>query len=369
MKMYTNKSNNLSTQGQRFVAWVLFVVCLLGSGNLERARTAPGGDGAVVPAESPLTAQALATLLQNTTSEHSDGRQKALKALENLKDIAPECLPILLKATQNQNPLVRLAAVKALENLKNAPNPACLAALYQATKDEYKEVRLAAVQTLETWELTSASDLLKIVSALIKDQECWAKRLIAVKILELQPSLSLTFLKYLLQTIEDKELEVSEAAVQTLAATLDAAESDDLDTIPSLMPQVTATAMQQLLKRSPGLMNKRYTNNNYTLLHIAILAKNEAVATVLIDNASDLEIPDDHGRTPLLLAVQENLEGIAKRLLNEGVAVNTADERGYTPMHAAAENGQSGMASLMLRQCKQLNHIMIQAGYLRAYRK
>ena len=73
------------------------------------------------------------------------------------------------------------------------------------------------------------------------------------------------------------------------------------------MQQVTAAAMEQLLKKSPGLVNERYTKDDYTLLHIAILARNEAVAKVLIDNASDLEIQDDYGRTPLLLTDEKKL--------------------------------------------------------------
>ena len=138
-------------------------------------------------------------------------------------------------------------------------------------------------------------------------------------------------------------------SASTLEAALDAAKNGELDKAQSLLQQVTAAAMEQLLRKSPGLVNERYTKDDHTLLHIAILARNEAVATVLIDNASDLEIQDDDGRTPLLLAAEENLLGVVQHLLTKEAKVNTEDDYGHTPIHAAAKNGHRDMAELLLK--------------------
>ena len=130
-----------------------------------------------------------------------------------------------------------------------------------------------------------------------------------------------------------------------------AAQAGHLEVAKLLAQQITAEDMEQLLKRSPDLVNERYTKDKYTLLHIAILAKNEVVASVLTKNDSaDLEIQDDYGRTPLLLAAEENLPGVVQHLLTKGVYVDTKDNYGHTPMYAAVKNGQPQMARLLLEK-------------------
>ena len=100
-----------------------------------------------------------------------------------------------------------------------------------------------------------------------------------------------------------------------------AAQEGHLEVAKFLLQQGTEAAVDQavklLMEKSPGVVNIQ-NKDGYTFLHIAILAGNEAVAQVLIDNDSiDLEIQDNYGQTPLLLAVEEKLPGVVKRLLDK----------------------------------------------------
>lgn len=56
-------------------------------------------------------------------------------------------------------------------------------------------------------------------------------------------------------------------------------------------------------------------------------------------NASNLNIKNQNGETPLIFACIKNQSDIALLLINNGANVNVTDKNGYTPLHYAAKYG------------------------------
>ena len=352
--MYTNKSNNLSTQGQRFVAWVLFVVCLLGSGNLERALTAPGGDGAVVPAKHSLTAQALATLLENTTSKNYDARQEAFDELAGL-EATPILFQSLLQAIKDRN--ISEVEGQALVHLRDIASE-CLPVLLAATQDQNTLVRQAAFQALEARDLKRVSDFLKIISVAIKDKDCWLHRLIAVRMINDQPRLKPTFLRYLLQATKDADVEVSYEASEALEAAFNTL-MNRKNIAPEYLPVLFEAIQDQNPLASQALARLKVTPTSLRYLLQAIKNEDRNVSEAAVQALAHLkditpkclpvleEAIKDQDKRVRLAVVQTlkapwtsgNFDGINLMALEEGLsrsleclALNIQDKK-FNPQH------------------------------------
>lgn len=61
-----------------------------------------------------------------------------------------------------------------------------------------------------------------------------------------------------------------------------------------------------------------------------------------------IDAREEHGRTPLFLAVSKGYISIAKLLIPRGSSVNVQDNYGNTPLHIAAQNSNFKMCKLLL---------------------
>ena len=82
-------------------------------------------------------------------------------------------------------------------------------------------------------------------------------------------------------------------------------------------------------------------------LHAARLGET-AVLTELIDRGVDVNVQDEKGYTPLIIACYNNRYDAAALLLRHGADVNTADFGGNTALMGAAFKGYADIARLLL---------------------
>lgn len=71
-------------------------------------------------------------------------------------------------------------------------------------------------------------------------------------------------------------------------------------------------------------------------IHIAALQGNLTAIQQHINAGSDLNIKDDYGSNPLLIATTFGKTDVAKALINAGADLNVTDAQGSTPLHSAA---------------------------------
>jgi ankyrin repeat protein len=94
----------------------------------------------------------------------------------------------------------------------------------------------------------------------------------------------------------------------------------------------------------------------YRSIHAYAAAGNvAAVAQDLATNSSDLNLPDEAGRTPLHLAATHCQTGVAQLLLDQGAKVNAKATGGTTPLHLAAQAGCAEVVSLLLVKGAKVN--------------
>jgi ankyrin repeat protein/glyoxylase-like metal-dependent hydrolase (beta-lactamase superfamily II) len=92
-----------------------------------------------------------------------------------------------------------------------------------------------------------------------------------------------------------------------------------------------------------------------TPLHYAALADRTEAVTLLIAAEATLEIPDDYGRTALILCARE--EGgweTAKALIAAGADVNSTDKNGDDSLELAAWRGKEEMVNLLIENGAKL---------------
>ena len=132
-----------------------------------------------------------------------------------------------------------------------------------------------------------------------------------------------------------------------------------------------AEAMYRTTEEHPTL---EYDQNGSPLLCLAAAAYATDSALVLLDNGTDVEVKDEHGHTPLHLAILEmegtvfsgqcrnrtpsplerhNYLGIASKsmvhiLLEFGAEVDTRDELGNTAVHMAAKGASYDVLDLLM---------------------
>ncbi|MBR5523034.1 MAG: ankyrin repeat domain-containing protein [Akkermansia sp.] len=89
-----------------------------------------------------------------------------------------------------------------------------------------------------------------------------------------------------------------------------------------------------LLAAGANPMLMPHGNNAF---HSALWAKNEPLLRVLLEQCPQgLEVPDDQGRTPLMIAAQSADEACLRLLLEKGANVHACDKSGYTALAYAA---------------------------------
>jgi hypothetical protein len=74
-----------------------------------------------------------------------------------------------------------------------------------------------------------------------------------------------------------------------------------------------------------------------------------AQTTALLNQGAALDARDEHGRTPLMLAVMQGKLDVVRLLLNRGADPNIADSAGRTPLQQAKEQNLREVAALLKR--------------------
>ena len=85
-----------------------------------------------------------------------------------------------------------------------------------------------------------------------------------------------------------------------------------------------------------------------TALHLAIAERHPEFAAVLIQHGAPVDVADEKGRTPLLMAAEQGLAETAALLLDKGAKLTTKEPRGGSVLHLAAANGQIDVAKLLV---------------------
>jgi hypothetical protein len=84
-------------------------------------------------------------------------------------------------------------------------------------------------------------------------------------------------------------------------------------------------------------------------LQSAAASGDAAQTTVLLNQGAALDARDDHGRTPLMLAVMQGRLDVVRLLLNRGADPTIADSAGLTPLQQAKHQNLREIAALLER--------------------
>ena len=90
------------------------------------------------------------------------------------------------------------------------------------------------------------------------------------------------------------------------------------------------------------------TSGQAGLLHNAVDEGDIERVESLITQGTDIDAPDDAGRTALHWAAGEGHTQIAARLIAAGAEVNAKSKGGWTPLHTAAQEGQTAATQLLI---------------------
>ncbi len=143
---------------------------------------------------------------------------------------------------------------------------------------------------------------------------------------------------------------VISALIVLLGTSLRAGESHDAAAAGDL------AGVRALLEADPTLLESK-GSNGYTPLHRACLAKQVAVAKLLLDKGANVNARDDYQFTPLHRAsgVPEQDLVLLQSLIDKGSDVNAQGYNGLTPLHWAAFKGGFRVAKLLLDHGADVN--------------
>lgn len=92
-----------------------------------------------------------------------------------------------------------------------------------------------------------------------------------------------------------------------------------------------------LNKPGTTIVNTRDINNRETALHI-VAKRNDATYTrFLLQRGADPNLRDNHGNTPLMIAVELSADGVVGALLDYKANVNLGNDGGETPLIRAVQ--------------------------------
>ncbi|KAL8381125.1 hypothetical protein RB595_005419 [Gaeumannomyces hyphopodioides] len=94
---------------------------------------------------------------------------------------------------------------------------------------------------------------------------------------------------------------------------------------------------------------KYYTENRWTLLHLAAINGHENGTKLLIKAGAEKETRDRYQRTPLRLAAEYGHDAVTRLLIKAGAEKETRDQHQRTPLHLAAEYGHDAVTRLLIK--------------------
>lgn len=155
------------------------------------------------------------------------------------------------------------------------------------------------------------------------------------------------------------------AVVLAASAALPAAAqfSERYEFFKAVKEQDAATAIDMLAQPGQTIVNARDTEGGQTALHIVTEAREPAWINLLQKNGADMNVADDEGNTPLIIAAGSRFIDGARLLLHYGADVNMANRRGETPLIRAVQRRDFDMVELLLNQGADPDHRDSFAGY------
>ncbi|GKZ26243.1 hypothetical protein AbraIFM66951_004431 [Aspergillus brasiliensis] len=90
--------------------------------------------------------------------------------------------------------------------------------------------------------------------------------------------------------------------------------------------------------------------NGLTPLLLAAENGHESIVQMLLETGATTETRAKFGQTPLLLSARNGHEGIVRKLLERGAAFEIEDHHRQTPLLLAAKNGHEGIVQLLLEK-------------------
>lgn len=127
--------------------------------------------------------------------------------------------------------------------------------------------------------------------------------------------------------------------------------------------QDAATVVDMLAQPGQTLVNARESNSGDTALHMVTEAREPAWINLLQQNGADVNVADEEGETPLIIAAGNRFIDGARLLIHYGADVNRANRRGETPLIRAVQRRDYDMVELLLAQGADPDHRDSFAGY------
>lgn len=87
----------------------------------------------------------------------------------------------------------------------------------------------------------------------------------------------------------------------------------------------------------------------------ALESGNRKVVERFLDAGVNIDVPNDDGWTPLMVAAFNGREDVALLLIQRGAAINSRDDEAYSPLHWAAFNGYERVAALLIGKGAYVN--------------
>ncbi len=102
-------------------------------------------------------------------------------------------------------------------------------------------------------------------------------------------------------------------------------------------------------------VNQTAGKKESTPLYLATQNGHEKVVEILVNNGSNVNLPNKRGVVPLHVASQNGLEKVVEILVNSGSNVNQPDEKGFTPLHSASQFGYEKIVQMFLNEGAKIN--------------
>jgi hypothetical protein len=123
--------------------------------------------------------------------------------------------------------------------------------------------------------------------------------------------------------------------------------------VPAAPPAVQTAPDPQISRMAPSQNAARAASPRSApqsaALQSAAASGDAAQTTVLLNQGAALDARDDHGRTPLMLAVMQGRLDVVRLLLNRGADPSIADGTGHTPLQQAKQQNLREIAALLER--------------------
>jgi hypothetical protein len=128
--------------------------------------------------------------------------------------------------------------------------------------------------------------------------------------------------------------------------------------VPAAPPAVQTAPDPQISRMAPSQNAARAASSRSApqsaalqsaALQSAAASGDAAQTTVLLNQGAALDARDDHGRTPLMLAVMQGRLDVVRLLLNRGADPTIADGTGRTPLQQAKQQNLREIAALLER--------------------